>query len=397
MKGHYDVIVVGAGPAGSVAAKTSAEHGLSVLLIEKRQEIGEPVRCAEAIDAKGLSDFTEPDPRWICAKIRRAKLFSPSGSCLEFRDDDKDVAYILERKLFDRELARRAARAGADVYTKTQATGLLVESGQVTGIRGKQLGDDFEAKARVVVAADGVESRVARWAGLNTAVRREDIGACAQYHLVHPSVERDCFEFYFGRKHVPGGYAWVFPKGDGEANVGLGTSLSGSGYDTALTCLKKFVAWRFPGASVLQAMAGGVTITGKLPRFSSGGIVLTGDAGRLSDPVTGEGIMNGMISGRIAGKVIAGAVASGDVSAGALRRYDAEVSKCLGPVLDRNYRLKNFLMQTSDIGVDLGFRAAKALKVERIATSRLAEEVFSSTTGNGILKLLFRRASGSPT
>lgn len=397
MKDYYDVIVVGAGPAGSIAAKTLAEHGLSVLLIEKRQEIGEPVRCAEAIDVKSLSRFMEPDPRWICAKIRRAKMYSPSGSCLEFRGEDKDVAYILERKLFDRDLARMAARAGADVYTKTQATGLLVENGQVTGIVGKHMGDDFEVKSRVVVAADGVESRVARWAGLNTTVRREDIGTCAQYHLVHPSVEKDCFEFYFGRKHAPGGYAWVFPKGEGEANVGLGASMSGPGCDNAHTCLKRFILWRFPGASVLQAMAGGVTITGKPSRLSSGGIVLAGDAGRLSDPVTGEGIINGMISGELAGNVIADAISRGDVSADALLPYDRAVSKCLGPVLDRNYRLKNFLMSTSDVRVDLGFRAAKAMRIERISTSRLAEEVFSSTTGNGLLRLLFRQASADPS
>jgi digeranylgeranylglycerophospholipid reductase len=390
MKDSYDVIVVGAGPAGSIAAKTAAEKGYSVLLIEKRQEIGEPIRCAEGIAVKGLADFTEPDPKWICAKIRRTKMFSPSGSCLEFREENCDVAYILDRKLFDRDLAKKAAHAGAEVYTKTQATGVLIENGQVTGIRGKQLGDDFEAKARVVIAADGVESRVARWAGLNTTIRRADIGSCAQYHLVHPGLEKDCFEFHFGRKHAPGGYAWVFPKGDGEANVGLGVSMSGPGFDNALTCLKKFVAWRFPGASVLQTMAGGVTITGMPPRLSSGGIVLVGDAGRLSDPATGEGILNGMISGRLAASVVARAISAGDVSAGALRQYDAEVSKCLGPVLDRNYRLKNFLLKASDARVDLAFRAARAMNVDRISTSRLAEEVFSSSTGGGILKLFLR-------
>ncbi len=392
MKDSYDVIVVGAGPAGSITAKTAAERGLSVLLIEKRQEIGEPVRCAEAISVKGLAEFIEPDQKWICAKIRHARFISPSGRSIEFKDRNNDIAYVLDRKLFDRDLARKAAGAGADIYSKTQATGLITEQGIVKGITGKCLGDDFEARAQVVVAADGIESRVARWAGINTTLRRPDIGACVQYHIVHPDVRSDCFEFYLGNRRCPGGYVWVFPKGDGEANVGLGMTLNVTSGKPPLSYLNDFVAERFPGASVLQAFSGGVPVGRRLQHISTDGLVLVGDAARLSDPATGEGILNGMISGRIAGNVIADAIASGDVSAGELKRYDDEISAHMGTVLDRNYLVKQFIMSCSDLELNLGISVLKMLQAERyFSTSRVYEEVFTTDLGmTGVLNLVFR-------
>ena len=392
MKDHYDVIVVGAGPAGSLAAKTAAEKGLKVLLLEKRQEIGEPVRCAEAITAKGLASFMEPDPKWISARIRRARFFSPSGRCIEFKDRNTDVAYILDRKLFDRDLARMAASSGADVYTKTQATGLILEHGQVKGITGKRMGEDFQAGAQVVVAADGVESRVARWAGISTTLRRGDIGACVQYHIVHPDIQGDCCEFYSGKGNCPGGYVWVFPKGDGEANVGLGTTLNVHAQKTPINYLDDFIAKKFPGASILQAFSGGVPVSRRLKRISTGGLVLVGDAGRLSDPATGEGILNGMISGQIAGNVIAAAIASGDVSADMLKRYDDEVYQHMGSVLDRNYRVKEFIVSVSDRRLNLVVGAIKLTQAERyFSVSRVSEEVFTTNLGlTGVLNLVFR-------
>jgi digeranylgeranylglycerophospholipid reductase len=203
MKDHYDVIVAGAGPAGSLAAKTAAERGLGVLLIEKKQEIGEPVRCAEGMTVEGMRGFFEPDPKWICSRIRRSK-FSTPGASLTF-SDERDVAYVLDRKIFDRDLARMAAAAGADVLTKTQATGLIIEGGQVCGVCGKSFGDDFAVRALAVVAADGVESRLGRWAGIDTSLALKDIASCAQYHLTDLELDTGCCGFYFGSTVAPGG------------------------------------------------------------------------------------------------------------------------------------------------------------------------------------------------
>ncbi len=375
MKDQYDVIVAGAGPAGSVAAKTAAMNGLSVLLIEKRQEIGEPVRCAEGILCDGMHDFIAPDPRWICGRIRRLGIYS-KGVVLNF-EDERDAIYVMDRKIFDRDLARSAAAAGVDVLTKTQATGLIVNDGQVCGVRGKCLGDDFTAGARVVVAADGIESRVARWAGIDTTLGLKDIASCTQYHLTDIDIDPGRIELYYGSDLAPGGYAWVFPKGEHEANVGLGVVYNGRKSQSSAGLLDDFVRTRFPEAHVIGVVAGAVPISGMIPRLSGGGIVAVGDAARLSDPLTGEGILNAMISGRIAGNVIADCVRKGGVTAATLRQYDLEVAKALGPALERNYVLKEQLRKASDAKFSLLFRTARAMGVEKYPTSALLREAFS--------------------
>lgn len=351
MKSEYDAIVVGAGPAGSVAARTAAEHGLDVLLIEKRQEIGAPVRCAEGVEAERLGEFMEPDPRWICAEISGARLYAPDGTMLEL-SGKQTIAYILERKIFDRTLAMSAAKAGAEVQTKTQATSLIKEGGLVCGIRGKRRGDDFEARAKVVVGADGIESRVGNWASIDTTLKLKDIGSCAQFLVTDIDIDTAYCEFYPGNVCAPGGYAWVFPKGKQTANIGLGILGSRANGKPPLRYLDEFLNQHFPGGKILGAIAGAVPACGLLPRLSAGGLVLVGDAGRLCDPLTGGGIINGMESGRVAGNVIAQALESRDVSAAALTRYDKEIYRKIGRIIERNYRIKERAVNVSDENIN---------------------------------------------
>ncbi len=123
MKSNYDILIVGGGPAGALAAKTAAEAGNSVCLIEKRPAIGTPVRCAEGIGKELLREFIKPDPRWISAEIERARLIAPNGTTISLEQDraGNEVGYVLDRKVFDRELvwqatgrsgARRCSRSG---------------------------------------------------------------------------------------------------------------------------------------------------------------------------------------------------------------------------------------------------------------------------------------------
>ncbi|MGZ4869323.1 MAG: NAD(P)/FAD-dependent oxidoreductase, partial [Halobacteriota archaeon] len=157
MKSEYDIIVVGAGPAGAFAAATAAPE-CDVLLIEKRQEIGDPVRCAEGISKEGLSKFLRPQKKWIANKIARARIFAPDGTRLDVSEElaGPEVGYVLERKIFDRDLAKGAARAGADVVVRTRATGVITENGFIRGIEARHLGESLEIRASVVIAADGI-------------------------------------------------------------------------------------------------------------------------------------------------------------------------------------------------------------------------------------------------
>ena len=113
MRDEYDVIVVGAGPGGSIAARTAAEE-CDVLLVEKRQEIGSPVRCAECVDKRSLSTYIQPNKKWIASTINGARVFAPDGTVLTVSGEalgiEGELGYVLDRKIFDRELAKSAAR-----------------------------------------------------------------------------------------------------------------------------------------------------------------------------------------------------------------------------------------------------------------------------------------------
>ena len=139
-----DIVVVGAGPAGSIAAMILAGNGLDVMVLEKKQEIGPPKRCAEGISLEGLRDVSiTPHPRWAVNEIFGAVLYSPSGSKIEIRNENV-MGCVLERKFFEKMLAADAIRAGAKYLLKTQATGVLRDCSHISGIRAIQMGRELE-------------------------------------------------------------------------------------------------------------------------------------------------------------------------------------------------------------------------------------------------------------
>ncbi|MBI4813191.1 MAG: NAD(P)/FAD-dependent oxidoreductase, partial [Methanobacterium sp.] len=127
-----DILIIGAGPAGSIAAKHAALNGAKVLLVDKKSEIGAPKRCAEGVSKDGLKKLgVSPNPRWISSDINKVRLVSPNGTDV-LLDEDKvklsEMGYVLERKVFDKHMAMDAARAGAHIMVKTIATGMSKEN-----------------------------------------------------------------------------------------------------------------------------------------------------------------------------------------------------------------------------------------------------------------------------
>jgi digeranylgeranylglycerophospholipid reductase len=337
----YDVVVVGAGPGGSVAAREAARLGLSVLLLEKRQEIGSPVRCAEGIAHEMLVPFIEPDPHWISAVVSKAQIAVVGDETMVTRRAEGGKGYILERRVFDRVLAEEAAKAGAQVMVKTSATGLLSEDGVVRGVVARGPAGNIEIECAVVIGADGVESQVGFWAGLDTTLPLRDTMACAQYLLAGIEIDLACCYHYIGQEVAPGGYAWVFPKGEGKANVGLGVQADVAA-DSALNYLTYFIESQshLAQGSPVTLVVGGVPVGPPLPRLVTSGLMLVGDAARQVDPLTGGGIANAMMAGRLAAEVAAQAIAAGDTSADALARYEERWMANRGRKMARNYRLK---------------------------------------------------------
>ena len=334
----WDVIVVGAGPGGSTAARYAAMEGLDVLLLEKRQEIGAPVRCAEGVGTQTLKRFIEPDPKWVAQVINRCRLIAPNGKHVELVAPEEGL--ILERKIFDRRLAELASEHGTDVRCKARVTDVLKDGDTVTGVRVKHLGREYDVHSKVVIAADGVESQVARWAGVNTLVKLVDLDVCAQFLVSGLKLDQpDSCYFFVGHEYAPGGYGWVFPKRCDIANVGLGiTPLHTTRHkETALELLHKLMGRFFPEASIVSMVVGGIPIDGKPRQISANGFMVIGDAAHQADPMTGGGITNAMIAGQIAGEMAAKAIGANDVSLGVLKEYDRrwnrEAGRAFKPLL----------------------------------------------------------------
>jgi digeranylgeranylglycerophospholipid reductase len=344
---RYDIVVIGAGPAGSVAARYAAENGASVLMLERDREPGIPVRCAEGVSHNGIAPFIDIDKRWIASQIDIAKLTSPNGESALMHNNG--VGYVLERRIFDTALCELAAKHGVRLITKADALDLIKENEKITGVKYRYMGETREVKCDIVIAADGTESRVGRWAGIKTAVALRDIDTCVQYTLAGLDIKKDTCEFYFGSEVSPGGYVWIFPKSDSTANVGIGIAGHLSHEKGPKEYLDEFVAEKFPNATITYTVYGGVPTAATLKEIVKDNFMIVGDAARQVNPITGGGIVQGMIAGSIAGKVAAEAVKKGQFDAKFLKKYHKEWDKTLGNTQKVMHNMKEkFLFMTDE-------------------------------------------------
>lgn len=355
---QVEVVVVGAGPAGSMVATKLAERGVRVVLVDKRSRVGVPVRCAEGVGKLGLLKHVSLRPQWVSAQTEAVRLYAPNGDYLQLSQDIQSL--ILDRRVFDEDLARGAVEAGAELSLQTYASGLLMDQGWIRGVRLQGSQGEFSVRAELVIAADGVESRVARWAGIDTTLALKDVIVCAQYLMSGLEMNPPRCEFYFGRQVAPGGYAWVFPKGPDTANVGLGISGDYAGKRSAREYLDAFVERIVPRGRKLGFVAGGVPASRSLKKVYAPGLLVVGDAARQSNPLSGGGIIPALEAGRLAGEVAAQALAEKDLSARSLSRYQRAWNQSLGRSYVRYYRLKEAVARLPDETLNATVRALRA-------------------------------------
>ncbi len=346
---EVDVLVVGMGPGGSGAAKRCAELGLNVLGVEKRAEIGAPKRCGEAISRHGMEDRIgmKPEGAWIKQEIRGAVVYAPNRKGIRI-DYEGPEGWIVERKLFDKHLAVLAAKAGAKVLAKTEAKNFRRKGGKIEAELDYE-GRTFPVTAKVVIAADGVESTVARELGVDTTNRLADICAGAQFEMAGVKGLDDVIEFYFGNSIAPAGYIWVFKKGEGCANVGIGVRKPWA-RKTALEYLEGWVANepRLKDASIIEVNSGGVPVGGFLKDAVNDNLIIVGDAAHHVNPIHGGGVPEAYMAGRIAAEVAAEAVKRNDFSKKLLKRYDQRWEKERGSRLKKILRLREVMESMGD-------------------------------------------------
>lgn len=328
----YDVIVVGAGPAGSTTARFAAREGLSVLLIDGRKEIGWPVQCGELMarteEMKKIfplvpeqEELFDVPSQFVSRPIDIIKMISPGmvGYDIPFS------CFSTERRGFDKYQAELAEKEGARLLTGTKLVKL--EGGH----RAITTQGEFEGK--VVVGADGPFSAVRRSIGAK--------GPELLYPAMSTSMDGDFSDevfMYFG--HVaPGGYGWIIPK-KGGANVGLGAdpNISKQSVGRFAKGFIREVADKYH-TEPKQIIAGGwVPMSGPVGKTVYDNIVLVGDAAGQVMATNGGGIQISMICGRIAGKTIARHLKSG----APLQEYDTAWRKAVGKDLATARRMMRY-------------------------------------------------------
>lgn len=384
-----DVLVIGAGPAGSTAAKHAALGGADVILLDKKSEIGAPKRCAEGVSKKGLAKLgIEPNPRWITKEIEGVRLTSPNGTDVWLTEDEielPEAGYILERKVFDKFMAMDAARAGATIKIKTLATGLeKVEDGFIVST--ESMGKKEDIKTKILIAADGPEGHVARWAGLKPTTKAKEMESGVQYEMVGLEFDKEnVIEFYFG-SCAPGGYVWIFPKGDDIANVGLAV-LQHLTDKSAIEYLDDFIATcpATKNAQPVELNVGGDPVGGMPKKLHDDNLMLCGDAAGQVNPLTGGGITSGMTGGMYAGQVAAKAIKNGEYSK-TLKEYDELVRNDLSKDIDRYKKVQEYMLTLNDAELDSIAEAFQDVDFEKISTSELVKSLIK-VSPKALLKL----------
>ncbi|HQC34029.1 MAG TPA: NAD(P)/FAD-dependent oxidoreductase [Methanoculleus sp.] len=308
----WDVVVVGAGPAGSAAARACAEEGLTTLCIEEHGTIGYPVQCAGLLSASALAEC-DVSKRSVTNEVSGARMVSDLGGELLF-DARTTKAYVVDRCLLDREMAENAANAGAEFRLKTSASGIRGTTLLTRGIRGHE-----EIPFRLLIAADGPRSSIARMLGLRRAATylagvQADV-PCAvdpRYVELHPNASPD----FFG---------WVIPVTATRARVGL------CAREGAKDHFERFIA-RY-GETTLN-LTSGVIPLGVMPQTYGSRALFVGDAAGFAKPTSGGGVYTGVRSAKHAAAVAAACLARGTLDDGSLRDYERRWREDFGRELD---------------------------------------------------------------
>ncbi len=360
MNMEYDVIVVGAGPAGLPAAKASSEYGAKTLLIEKNEVIEARKPCGEATSLSTFRDLgIEPKPYIVLSKVK-PRVYAPNG---KYIDLEEASTYSINKTMFLQELAIKAAEAGCEIHVRERVINITRRDKYMYVKTNRAV-----YKAKVVIGADGYNSIVARSLGVKE--RSEPIPTViylmANVNLSEPDIAR----FYISNKIAPKGYAWIFPRVNKLAEVGIGVRGG-----VAKEYLDKFVKMHsneLGNAQIIDYRAAVVPIGGLISKNYGDGFILIGDAAGTVIPLTGAGIHSSGVAGLIAGKVAAEAVELGDWSESTLSKWRSEYMDWIKKI-ELSLKVMRFLEKLTDDELN---QLADILNPDDIVKLARGEDVF---------------------
>jgi geranylgeranyl reductase family protein len=338
-----DAVVIGGGPAGSIAAATLAERGFDVALVEEHLEIGSPVHCTGLLGNDAFDEFDLPRDL-VLGRATSARFWGAAGQSVLVRSD-RIHASVVDRAALDRTLAARAEARGVTVHRGYRAERMAVERDRV---RVEGPGGTAPIEARAVVLACGANYRFHKQLGLGVP---SVFLQSAQLETPFPEVPD--IEVQFGREIAPAGFAWLVPlqrNGAFRARIGLMSQTRSrerfAGFVSAL-CAR---AGADPAG--LPAPRLKMLPLGPIRRTYGDRVLAVGDAAGLVKPTTGGGIYYGLLSGAVAGGVLADALGRDRLHASALQRYEKLWRRRLGQEIRAGLAFRRIAARLNDESID---------------------------------------------
>ncbi len=386
----FDAVVVGAGTAGCLSAKTLAEAGLKACLVErkKREEIGEKI-CGDALGEHHLKTLglEKPQNGELEKRIEGIQIFSPDQNTVFTIAHEDFVGHLLNRRLFGQWLLKKALDKGATLLDSTQFIEPIIEDGFVTGILAKSAsGKAIQLKSKVVVDASGfmgvVRHKLPEGMGIEREVANEDVEACyREIRQLKQEAENTRYcEIYLNQKVTPGGYTWIFPKGGAKVNAGLGIFMKGK-FPNPKKQFYKYILTKpnFSGSLLLNGGAWFDPTRRPIDKMVGNGVVLVGDAACLVNPIHGGGIGPSMLSGFLAGQTIAEALEKGAADEKALWLYNKKYMESYGKKQASLDVFRRLLLTSSDADLNYGMNC-KLLTEDDVLKAGLGDDFHLNIT-----------------
>lgn len=360
-----DIAVVGAGPCGSLAALTATKRGAKVTVFEEHPTVGVPSHCAGHLSLNGLKHLGLTLPSSTVENMFKSAVFvSPSGKQFSV-SFPSPVTCVVNRELFDQHLAKMASDVGVRYFLNSRVEALIREKTTIKGvIIGKQ-DETEEISSNIVINAEGVASRILKNAELNPLNSKMLVKAVSAEIDNVKDVENDRVEVYLGNRIASGFYAWLIPKKDGTARIGLATN-----HGNPKQYLEQFIynhkvsKAKFRRCKVLRLAYHAIPLGGPISRTYAHGFLAVGDVASQVKPTTGGGVITGLACARIAGEVAGQAANEGSCSADFLKQYEVKWARELGFDMKAMLFGRKLLNRLSDREIDKLFSVSIKLHLE---------------------------------
>jgi geranylgeranyl reductase family protein len=360
-----DIAVVGAGPCGSIAALTAARKGAKVAVFEEHSKVGTPCHCAGHLNLSGLNRLGLTLPSSIVENtFRSAIFFSPSGKqfCVNF---PSPVTCVVNRELLDQHLAKMASVEGVEYFLESRAEAIIRDKNAAKGVVINKQGEIERVSSNIVIDAEGIASRILKNAELDPFNSSMLVKAVSAEVEDVKDVESNRVEVYLGRPVASGFYAWLIPKKDGTAKIGLATDRGNPKHSLEQFMKKHNVSRDKLGKSKISRLTyHAIPLGGPISRTYADGFLAVGDVASQVKPTTGGGVVMGLSCAHIAGEVAGQAIRGNNCSADFLQQYEARWVHELGFDMRAMLFARKLLNRLSDREIDRVFGVATKLRLE---------------------------------